>query len=193
MATTKLASLRGGVSLSCGCLQREIATTHGESRVGAYTPEYNAWSSMRRRCAARSGDKFRRYGARGITVCDRWRESFENFLADMGRKPTPKHSIDRVDNDGNYEPSNCRWATAKEQQRNRGFNRLVTIGGKERCVSEWAEVAGITHGLIQHRLAVGVSGSDLLLPPQPRRGPRRAKTDTNQMQPRSDYARGGGE
>lgn len=113
-------NLRFGRTRSCGCLNRDAAAvqhrTHGES-VGKGTPEYNAWCTMWKRCTNQTFDHYRHYGGRGITVCDRW-VSYEAFLADMGRRPTSGHSLDRVDNDGNYEPSNCRWATRSEQCRN---------------------------------------------------------------------------
>ncbi len=119
--TVRSRSLRTGNTQSCGCLQRErvreILTTHGESARGKWTPEFQAWAAMRKRCG--SGFRQRQYYAdRGITVCKRW-DAYETFLADMGRRPSPDHSIDRINNDGNYEPSNCRWATRSEQQRNK--------------------------------------------------------------------------
>ena len=115
--------LRGGRTNSCGCYNREVAgrralersTTHGHSPRGKASPEYRAWRSMLNRCDHPCVNSYERYGGRGITVCSRWRESFEAFLADMGPKPSPKHSVDRIDNDGNYEPGNCRWATPIEQ------------------------------------------------------------------------------
>ena len=117
-------NLKKGRVASCGCLRREViktrSITHGESdRVGQPpSPEYRSWLSMRHRCLQPGNDNFANYGGRGIKVCARW-DSFENFLADMGRRPSSKHSLDRKEVDGDYEPGNCRWATAKEQQNNR--------------------------------------------------------------------------
>lgn len=116
---------RANATRSCGCLGREKATgaprTHGHSVGGTMTPTYRAWRAMKYRCYVETCSFYPLYGGRGITVCDRWLESFENFLADMGERPKePKGlSLDRIDNDGDYEPGNCRWATAKQQARNR--------------------------------------------------------------------------
>jgi hypothetical protein len=114
---------------SCGCLQRDkvskLFTTHSKSR----SAEYYAWQNMIQRCYNEKHPDYKNYGGRGITVCERWLTSFENFYADMGPRPTPEHSIDRYpDNDGNYEKSNCRWATRSEQRRNmfRGINDVIT-------------------------------------------------------------------
>lgn len=116
-----VAHLRRGGSQSCGCLQRERVaqrmTTHGETLGRIRSTEYRTWKAMRQRCGDPFHQDFRLYGGRGIKVCDRW-QSFSNFLADMGRKPSASHSIDRIDNDRGYEPGNCRWATAKEQRAN---------------------------------------------------------------------------
>lgn len=123
--TVRGASLVRGNTRSCGCLKRELTAamgkaraTHGHTVGGKPTPTFNSWRSMRDRCYLRSNGAYAMYGGRGTTVCDRWRDSFENFLADMGERP-PGTSLDRIDPFGNYEPGNCQWSTPTEQARNR--------------------------------------------------------------------------
>lgn len=119
---------------SCGCLQPEKARAnarHGETRLGTYSPEYHAWQQLKYRCSNPNADCWDDYGGRGISVCEHW-DSFENFLADMGRRPSDNHSLDRIDNEGNYEPSNCRWATRKQQNNNCRPRRKKSELEKER-------------------------------------------------------------
>lgn len=115
------ASLRNGDTKSCGC-ERGRASVHGHARRGGKSLEYICWTNMKARCLYPKNNRYEYYGGRGIKVCERWLESFENFLADMGPRPRGM-SIDRINPDGNYEPGNCRWATSKEQNNNkRGKN-----------------------------------------------------------------------
>lgn len=138
------ANLTRGVSLSCGCLRREMRTTHGKNRDRVYC----IWQNMKKRCDPSCGEP--RYVSRGITVCERWR-SFENFLADMG-EPLPNQSIDRIDNNGNYEPGNCRWATAKEQARNTSRNVDIEFRGETLCLLDWALRIGINQVALRKRI-----------------------------------------
>ena len=136
--------------LSCGCLHADNTARHRMTK----TPTYNVYQNMIARCYRKNHFKYPIYGARGITVCDRWRESFENFYMDMGEKPGNK-SIDRIDNNGPYSAENCRWASLKEQQRNMRTNRLITHNGKTYCMAEWAERAGLTFKALEGRIYRG--------------------------------------
>lgn len=141
-------SLISSNTQSCGCLgieNRKIGTvksctTHGESRSVGKTGEYLSWLRMRERCKCKKGNRWHKYGGRGIKVCDRWLNSYENFLHDMGRKPTEKHSLDRINNDGNYEPSNCRWATNKDQSRNKTTTIYLTLGQTKKSLTDWCDL-----------------------------------------------------
>jgi hypothetical protein len=162
--------LRNGHTQSCGCLHRDNASaanvTHGAT-VGRDIPfEYRVWKSMKTRCSNPNAINWRHYGGRGIAICDRWSTSFADFLADMGPSPSPRHSIERVDNARGYEPGNCVWATRKVQTRNTRRNRLLTIGGKTRTISEWAEVSGTSYSNIHQRLGLGWSEKDAVFRPK---------------------------
>lgn len=151
--------LNAGQRVSCGCQVADSRRKHGLS----YSPEYRAWTNARDRCRNPNNRKYSLYGARGIRMCDRWVASFENFIADLGLKPSPNHSLDRWPNgDGNYEPGNCRWATAVQQNNNRSINRHVYIQGKKMTVAEASRFTGIPHATIRDRLDRGLPAEDII-------------------------------
>jgi len=148
-------ALGAGLTRSCGCLRDELIRTQCRTHGRARTPEYVSWCSMINRCTNEADKTYQNYGARGITICERWRHSFENFFADMGKKPSSGHSIDRIDNDGHYTPENCRWATALQQSRNRRRRHRVTFRGETHCLTEWAEITGLKFSLLSDRFKAG--------------------------------------
>lgn len=150
-------NLKNGKAKSCGCLRRETvrdrSQTHGESGENSLTTEYDAWHSMKRRCAGSTPAYKKNYLDKGITIHAPWVEDFTVFLAAVGRRPSPKHSLDRFPNpNGNYEPGNVRWATAKEQARNKTNNRHLTFNGETHIACEWAEILGINIKCFTERL-----------------------------------------
>ncbi len=131
---------------------------------------------MIRRCTYPSMDRYPQYGGRGISICEQWRKSFESFLADVGRAPSPSHSLDRIDNDGNYEPGNVRWATRSEQTLNSGKSRQITLNGVRQSIGEWSALTGINRQTIQMRLdAYGWSVKKALTTPVREWAPGRKK------------------
>ena len=160
--------LKSGHTTSCGCVRREVAsqrasqaTTHAMSK----SSEFNIWVRMKQRCHNPKSAAFENYGARGIRVCDRWRYSFELFFADMGTRPSSAHSLDRIDNNGNYEPSNCRWATAREQARNSRTAIRITYKGESRLLIEWAEDLGVEPATLRERMRRGWSSTRVIEQP----------------------------
>jgi len=151
--------LRRGTVRSCGCLKvdmlRSTYTKHGHAIPGNHTSEFNTWMNIKDRCFNPKNSHYHSYGGRGIKVCPRWLDSFSNFLEDMGLKPTPSHSIDRENNDGDYEPSNCRWATTYQQVRNRQNNRWVRYNGENLIISDWARRFNTTTAKICYYLKKG--------------------------------------
>lgn len=143
-------NVKRGTTSSCGCqASRNFvgirSTTHGNTSVKGNTTEFNTWSSMKARCYNKRNKSYKIYGGRGIIVCDRWLNNFHNFLKDMGRKPSAKHSIDRINNAGNYEPGNCKWATSTEQNQNKSNVLKVTFNGVEKPLIVWCKELGISH------------------------------------------------
>lgn len=157
-------NLLRGTTTSCGCYHREIMAKHGRSGIvdGKRTDRtYSIWCSMIGRCCVPSAGGYKRYGAKGITVCDRWRNSFEAFLADMGEAHAGK-SIDRWPNKtGNYEPGNCRWATPKQQVNNRSNNLVVEYEGQAMTLKEASELCGLEYGCLTVRYKKGLRGEAL--------------------------------
>ena len=159
--TTKVTSscLISGHTRSCGCFQKERAfvsnLTHGHSKNGKVSRTYKTWYSMIQRCNNPNSRGYERYGGRGIHVCDRWL-LFENFLEDMGEAPK-KLTIDRIKNEGNYEPENCMWLDHKGQMRNTTRNRMITYKGKTQCLFAWAEELGFNADTARFRLNRGWS------------------------------------
>lgn len=138
---------------------------HGHRGQDRFTPEYNSWYGMVQRCTNPNRRYYHRYGGRGISVCERWKK-FENFIADMGLKPTPQHSLDRIDNDGDYTPENCRWATQSEQMRNSNIGQDLTINGVTKKVREWGAEYGIPGSTIRDRLRYGWPAKDAVTKPR---------------------------
>ena len=159
-------NLTSGNSTSCGC-----STDNARSWVGlanrthgmSYSTEYTIWHGMKNRCTNKKDPKYHRYGGRGITVCERWMNSFENFFADMGPKPSSHHSIDRIDNDGNYEPANCQWSIAIVQANNRSNNVTLQIGGLKLTVSQCARIYGVSsNSILYKKRKLGLSDRDAI-------------------------------
>lgn len=145
-------SLRKGLSRSCGCLRREGATVRATRHGLAKSPEYSAWASMIKRCANINDSRYSDYGGRGITVCERWVANFAMFYADMGPRPSNKHSLDRIDVNGNYEPGNVRWATVEQQLNNKRTSVYVAHGGRTQTVAQWARELNVKPDLLRRRL-----------------------------------------
>lgn len=158
--------LKNGRTKSCGCLREENFRkinhfTHGLSN----RTEYGTWASMKQRCYNSKTIGFENYGGRGITVCDKWRNDFVAFFKDMGPRPSPKHSIERINNDGNYEPGNCYWATKEKQANNSRRNHKITARGQTLSMSEWAHLVGIQRSTLRCRIIRGISPEKAIFTP----------------------------
>lgn len=178
--TVRLSNIKSGQTKSCGCERVRVGkanATHGEGSNGRRSHEHLAWAAMISRCNNPRVPNYHDYGGRGISVCDRWR-TYEYFLADMGRRPSHIHSLDRVDNNGNYEPSNCRWATREQQSLNKRTNRLITFNGETHPGCVWERKCGFGRNVIFRRIdaygwsvdrALTVPSGATLRAPNPRR------------------------
>lgn len=168
-----IVNVQAGRTQSCGCLNDESRvlsnTKHGHTAGGnKWSLTYTSYCSMKQRCYYAASNRYYLYGGRGITVCDRWLDpenGFLNFLADMGSRPSQKHSIDRIDVNGNYCPENCRWATLGEQAINKSSNLRITYNGKTQCLAEWSREVGISRDTISGRLNNGWSEEEALTTP----------------------------
>lgn len=145
-----------GKSVSCGCYQKLRASEANLSHGMTGSTEHNSWRGAKERCYDTKHILYKRYGGRGIRMCDRWRNSFEDFLSDMGPKPSPNHQIDRYPNqNGHYEPGNCRWATRKEQCNNKTTNHLLSYKGRTQTMMQWSRELGINYYTLRSRKRIG--------------------------------------
>ena len=156
--------VKTGKCRSCGCMKRQLIgksrRTHGESS----TPEYRAWYYMLKRCYDPRNPAYANYGGRGIRVCDQWRQrkGLQKFLQDMGRRPSVKHTLERLDNEGDYSPKNCGWRTRAEQARNRRTTWLLTLGDRTQCLKDWAKEYGVPPTTVAYRLRRGKTLTEAL-------------------------------
>jgi len=141
-----------GETKTCGCSKKGGNPTHGMSSTNIY----NSWRSLRQRCSNKNNREYHNYGGRGIKVCDRWINSFENFYKDMGKRPKGK-SIDRIDYNGNYEPENCRWATREEQDNNKRNNHFIEYRGEKKTLAQWSRKLKGGNKLVYDRIRAGWS------------------------------------
>lgn len=155
-------SLKSARTRSCGCLRAEISkktmTTHGMTN----SSEYSIWSAMKKRCFDVNNQDYKNYGGRGITVCDRWVNSFANFYADLGAKPDG-YSLDRIDVNGNYEPSNCKWSSLEEQANNKTNSVKYTLNGETLTITQWSKKSGLKVASLRKRLTQGMELSRALV------------------------------
>lgn len=166
--------MRDGTTASCGCLVSQTAlrssVVRGDGSIGkgaVYRATYSTWSAMKARCYNARHPFFPRYGGRGISVCSRWKSSFENFLSDMGLSPFPGAELDRVDNDGCYSPENCRWTTTKENSRNRRSNRVIETPDGMVPVWKASEISGLSSGCLLVRVKNNWPADRLFEKPRP--------------------------
>jgi hypothetical protein len=147
-------SLRAALSTSCGCFHREDLAARSTTHGGTYSAEYHCWAGMLVRCRNPKSTEYHNYGGRGITVSPSWND-FARFLADVGKRPSPLHSLERVNNDGGYFPGNVVWATRKTQSRNRRGLRMIVYKGRRQCLKQWTEELGLPYDQTKGRLRSG--------------------------------------
>jgi hypothetical protein len=157
--------LLSGETQSCGCLHKELSRQRRLIHDMTHTPEYHIWCSMRQRCRDPHVKSYPDYGGRGITVCERWLHSFENFYADMGARPSPKHTIERKNNDGPYAPDNTIWLPKTLQNMNKRNSHLITLDGQTACLKEWMHRTGTSLTTFYRRVQNGWSEQEALTTP----------------------------
>lgn len=162
--TFNIQNVLRGMSTSCGCERTRRSVASRRKHGACLTPEFRAWTSMKTRCANPKCVMYPNYGGRGVTVCERWSD-FRNFLADMGEKPAPEYTLERINVNGNYEPGNCRWATQREQSRNHRNTVYLEYSGERLPLVEWAERLGIQRGTLAYRLKKGWSPAAIIETP----------------------------
>lgn len=153
---TRESHIKIGRVSSCGCFKKDYLSKKSKTHGLSHTPEHKTWLAIHQRCNNPNNPDYHNYGGRGLKVSEKW-DKFEDFLRDMGIRPTDRHSIERKNNELGYSPENCIWATSKEQSRNKRSNRFVTAMGKTQTIVEWSEEIGISFQLISKRLQRGWS------------------------------------
>lgn len=174
--------LKSGNTKSCGCLRKEVSAERLRKKITKHgmfgTRIYNIWDGMKARCYNKNHVAYKNYGGRGITICDEWLNSFKSFYSwSILNGYKENLTIDRIDNNGNYEPSNCRWATAFEQAQNRRNIIFVTIGGETKSISEWSKETGLSNQCINSRIKAGWPEEKLLIAPKKRKQKEKNEND----------------
>lgn len=154
--------LFNGLTKSCGCYKKEDIVNRSKKHGQYKTKEYAAWVAMQTRCYNQKTHNFRNYGGRGITVYSQWIGNFDQFLKDVGPSPTVEHSLDRINNNGNYEPGNVKWSTTKEQARNKSTNFFITINGETKIITEWCMLLKVSRRCLKYRLERKIPFNDLI-------------------------------
>jgi hypothetical protein len=158
-------NLREGYTTSCGCFRSEVSGTRNKTHGLTDTPEYNVWMHIKARCLNPHNKSFSDYGGRDIKICDRWIESFDHFISDMGSRPSSKHTIERIDNSGDYSPENCRWATRHEQNQNKRNVVKYFYNGEEHTITEWAKIYNVNRDSLYDRVYRGIPFDKALTEP----------------------------
>lgn len=155
-----------GSDVSCGCYRKEMKGRYSLTHGMAKSPEWHAWLRVKARCYNKKHEKYRYYGGRGIGVATSFKNSFEKFYAEIGPRPSPKHSVERIDNSRGYAPGNIKWATMSEQRRNRRDGlRTLTIDGQTKCLTDWVASSGINYETVRFRLKEGWAVKEAVFTP----------------------------